>query len=76
VQLPDDAVGLPSEYEALTARLQPYYDGKLSALKETPQQQDITYLATALDGMGALSRCAQDLVRPGVSRGAHPGSVY
>src|SRR5262249_34713437 len=61
VQLPDDAAGLPSEYEALTAGLQTYYDGKLSALKETAQQQDITYLANRsgwdarLVALGALA---------------------
>jgi hypothetical protein len=45
VALPGNASGLPSEYETLTGALAALYTGKLSALQETAQQQDITYLA-------------------------------
>ena len=44
VALPPDA-SLPSEYETLTTSLAGLYTGKLGALQETDQQQDITFLA-------------------------------
>lgn len=54
VTLPADAPGLPSEYETLTANLLEFYAGKLSALKETEEQQDITVLANISGWDGRL----------------------
>lgn len=46
VQLSDDTANvLASEYDTLIAALRSHYAGKLSDLKETDDQQDITYLA-------------------------------
>jgi Neuraminidase-like domain/Putative peptidoglycan binding domain/Salmonella virulence plasmid 28.1kDa A protein len=45
VVLPSTATGLPSEYEALTAAVAALYPGQLENLKQTDQQQDITFLA-------------------------------
>ena len=45
VSLPSGVKGLPSEVEALTAVLNDVYPGKFSSLQETPERQDITYLA-------------------------------
>ena len=36
---------LPSEYQTLTGNLAKHHDGKLSELKESDEQQDITFLA-------------------------------
>jgi hypothetical protein len=45
VELPADAPGLPSEYEALTSAVSAVYAGPLASLQETPEQADLTYLA-------------------------------
>jgi hypothetical protein len=45
VSLPPNATGLPSEHDTLTAAITALYTGALSDLKETAQQQDITFLA-------------------------------
>ena len=45
IALPANASGLPSEYEALTAKLSTIYTGRLGLLKETTTQQDISFLA-------------------------------
>jgi peptidoglycan hydrolase-like protein with peptidoglycan-binding domain len=45
VVLPAETTALPSEYETLTAGLAELYSGRLAALQENAQQQDITYLA-------------------------------
>ena len=44
IALPDDAPGLPSEYETLTASLSRIYGGRLKDLKENDQSQDVTFL--------------------------------
>ena len=46
VTLPAGAAGLPSEYEALTGGLSTHYQGPLADLREGPERQDITYLAS------------------------------
>jgi outer membrane biosynthesis protein TonB len=48
VALPADTVGLPSEYETLTASMAEAYAGKLGALVENDARQDITYLANKI----------------------------
>src|SRR5262249_35612474 len=46
VVLPDSAAAsLPSEHETLTGALSLHFKGSLRELKETDQQQDITFLA-------------------------------
>lgn len=45
VLLPANSSALPSEYETLLGAIAAQYKGKLSELKETESQQDITYLA-------------------------------
>jgi hypothetical protein len=45
VLIAPDATGLPSEHEVLTGSLGELYAGRLGDLKETADQQDITYLA-------------------------------
>lgn len=45
VILPANSSALPSEYETLLGAIATQYKGKLSELKETEVQQDITYLA-------------------------------
>jgi Neuraminidase-like domain/Salmonella virulence plasmid 28.1kDa A protein len=78
VQLPDDAVGLPSEYETLMDGLRVYYSDKLSVLKETANQQDITYLAnrSGWDArLVALSALASRLSEAGAVAGQTGGAV-
>jgi hypothetical protein len=45
VALPLNAAGLPSEYETLTSTVAQIFQGRLSALQETAEQQDITFVA-------------------------------
>src|SRR5205823_10940123 len=45
VKLPTNTTLLPSEHEMLTGALAAHYDGRLGDLKESADQQDITYLA-------------------------------
>lgn len=45
VNLPANAMALPSEHETLTGALSEHFKGKLSDLKESDERQDITYLA-------------------------------
>jgi peptidoglycan hydrolase-like protein with peptidoglycan-binding domain len=45
VTLPANASTLPSEYETLTGTLATHYRGRFGDLKESDDQQDITYLA-------------------------------
>jgi peptidoglycan hydrolase-like protein with peptidoglycan-binding domain len=45
VTLPANAPALPSEYETLTGALAAHYSGRFGDLKESDDQQDITYLA-------------------------------
>lgn len=48
VTLPANSSALPSEHETLTGTLAAHFDGKLRDLKETDEQQDITYLANKI----------------------------
>ncbi len=45
VTVPEHTIGLPSEYEALTAVLAAHHAGKLGDLQESEEREDITYLA-------------------------------
>ncbi len=45
ITLPANSDALPSEYETLTAALATHFDGRLHALRESGERQDITYLA-------------------------------
>jgi peptidoglycan hydrolase-like protein with peptidoglycan-binding domain len=45
VNLPPTAAGLPSEYESLAANIGALFPGKLSALRESADQQDVSFLA-------------------------------
>jgi peptidoglycan hydrolase-like protein with peptidoglycan-binding domain len=45
LSIPPGTVGLPSEYESLNASLSSFYPGRLGALKEGADRQDITFLA-------------------------------
>jgi hypothetical protein len=62
VTLRGDAAGLPSEYETLTTELSAVYPGRLSALQETDQRQDITFLAnkTGWDARGVAMAALAD----------------
>ena len=50
------ASALPSEYEVLTNVVTSQFKGKLGDLKETDDQQDITFLRIRLVGTHARSR--------------------
>ena len=74
VALPSTATGLPSEYETLTAAIAQLYNGPLTGLKETDDQQDVTFLAqkTGWDAgavaMAALAeQFSQTVTAPAVS---------
>src|SRR5262249_34141261 len=62
VALPDDADGVPSEYETLTTELSTVYPGRLGSLQETDEQQDITFLAnkTGWDARGVAMAALAD----------------
>ena len=67
VDLPPTAAGLPSEYEALTAGIAAVYSGPVTALQETDDQQDITFLAnkTGWDARAiAMAALAAQFARP------------
>lgn len=67
VILPADNTALVSEYETLTASLGAAYQGKLGALQENDQRQDITYLAnkTGWDARAvALAAIADQFSQP------------
>ena len=44
VSLPRNAAALPAEHQSLTAAIARHYDGRLSALEESDDRQDISYL--------------------------------
>ena len=87
ISLPADIVGLPSEYETLSATMGSVYPGALDQLQEVSGRQDITYLAhkTGWDaravallalsnGLGAAG--ATDADSSGKGAGVNPAFYY
>ena len=73
--MPANATALPSEYETLTRTLAAYYNGRLGDLKESDDQQDITYLAnkTGWDARAvALAALADQLSQQSTGRTGVP----
>jgi GH18 family chitinase len=81
VQLPSDASALISEHEALTSAVATAYPGKLGALQENKDRQDITYLAnkTGWDAravaMAALADQFGQAAVPAAGAAAAPASI-
>ena len=83
VNLPANAGALPSEHETLTGALAAHYDGRLSDLQESDDQQDITYLAnkTGWDARAvALTALADQFSQHRLDQtdgaGIHPAFYY